>query len=212
MRTDPQPQFNHGAPEACVTVPMSAGCRPARSPRPRERTWSFLIGSLTAAGAVAVGTLGLAAPADADAGGPWNVVVYSPDNGIFGGQNQAYNFKGALDATMANCKNAGGDQCRVAASAHNGCVAIAAMTPALTPTGHGALGRLEAVRPSPTQREPPSPRTALARYWCRVAQPVGRVWGVSRSPDPGLCYRLPARCAQPGKAIGVVALGTPQSG
>jgi hypothetical protein len=75
MHTDPQPQFNHGASEACVTVPMSAGCLPARSPRPRERTWSFLIGSLTAAGAVAVGALGLAAPADADAGGPWNVVV-----------------------------------------------------------------------------------------------------------------------------------------
>jgi hypothetical protein len=43
-----------------MTVPVAEGSIPARSPRPPDGTWSSLLASPMAAGALALGALGVA--------------------------------------------------------------------------------------------------------------------------------------------------------
>ena len=81
---------------------------------------------LVAAGALAAGVLGPAAPANADAGGQWVVIAYSPDNGIHGWANNRNTYQEALDAAMFNCRGFGGTNCVLGAFSHNQCAAVVA--------------------------------------------------------------------------------------
>jgi Domain of unknown function (DUF4189) len=87
---------------------------------------------VVAAIAAAVGTLGLAGPANADQGGPYVAIAYSPDNGAYGWANNAFTQDQAQDTALQNCRNFGGQQCEIDAWAHNECAALAVMTPQVT--------------------------------------------------------------------------------
>ncbi len=80
---------------------------------------------LVAAIAAAVGTLGPAGPANADQGGPYVAIAYSPDNGSYGWANNAFTQDQAQDTALQNCRNFGGQQCEIDAWAHNECAALA---------------------------------------------------------------------------------------
>lgn len=83
--------------------------------------------TLLAASAIAVGALGAAAPANADSGGPWVVIAYSPVNGIHGWANNRDTYKQAYDDALAYCISfGGGSSCTLGAYSHNQCAAVAA--------------------------------------------------------------------------------------
>ena len=76
---------------------------------------------------IAVGALGAAAPANADAGGPWVVIAYSPVNGIHGWANNRDTYKQAYDDALAYCiSSAAARAATLGAYSHNQCAAVAA--------------------------------------------------------------------------------------
>ena len=101
---------------------MTADSTPRNTAPARRITAATLL----AAGAIAAGALGPAAPANADAGGPYVVIAYSPDSGIHGWANNRNTFQEALDAAMFNCRGFGGTHCQLGAWDHNQCAAVAA--------------------------------------------------------------------------------------
>jgi Domain of unknown function (DUF4189) len=103
---------------------MTANSTPNAAPARRRRITAATL--LVAAGALAAGAFGPAAPANADAGGQWVVIAYSPDNGIHGWANNRNTYQEALDAAMFNCRGFGGGQCTLGAFSHNQCAAVAA--------------------------------------------------------------------------------------
>ncbi len=103
----------------------------------------IIAGAITIA--ITAGTLGQAVPANADDGGPYVAIAFSPDDGAHGWANNAYNQQQAMDAAMQNCRDFGGHKCGIDAWAHNDCAAVAVMTPAVTPdhqwgAHHGTYG------------------------------------------------------------------------
>jgi hypothetical protein len=80
---------------------------------------------LAAAGVVAAGALDSAAPAKADEDGQWVAIAWSPDNGKYAWQNNAWDQQQAQDTALMSCANFGGTHCEITGFAHNACVAMA---------------------------------------------------------------------------------------
>ena len=80
--------------------------------------------ALLVAGAIAGSAVGAAAPANADSGGPYVVIAYSPNNGARGWANNKDTLDEAFQAAMFNCRGWGGTQCQMGAWAHDSCAAV----------------------------------------------------------------------------------------
>jgi hypothetical protein len=81
---------------------------------------------LAGAAAIAVGALGPAAPANADAGNQYVVIAYSPVNGAHGWVNNVNSFDQAYHSAIGLCVKFGGQECQLGAWDHGGCAAVIA--------------------------------------------------------------------------------------
>ena len=96
------------------------------TPRPRA-TNSAAAALLIGAGAVVLGVLGAAAPANATAS-KFVAIAYSPDARVFGYANGYATQTDAQQFALASCQEHGGTDCRITGWAQDGCAALAVDT------------------------------------------------------------------------------------
>jgi uncharacterized protein DUF4189 len=92
--------------------------------RRRRAAKNAVASVLFAAGAAVAGTLGAAAPANADAD-TILAIVYSPSTGAYGWANGTNDPAGLYNTAMGYCQSYGGTDCRLLTNVVNGCGSLA---------------------------------------------------------------------------------------